>query len=235
MKTGLYLIGLMLVLGLKAQAQTRTGSQDGVIAIDVLLLPDDNAAQFSRTINSKLREKYPQGYALDASHSPHITLLQRYVRAKDLGSVESAIQKALSGVDIRQMVMKAASFYPAPSGGQGLLLMEIDPTPDLKSLQAKVIDAVQPYSVKGGTATAFIQDTGELINQFTIDFVEGFITKASGDKFLPHITLGLAPMDYLNQLKSQPFPDLSFHPTQLAIFHLGNFGTAREKLWVLPQ
>ncbi len=234
MKTGLYLLGLSLLLGWKVQAQTQTAKSEEVIAIDVLLLPDDQANQFSTNINTKLREQYPQGYALDAKHNPHITLLQRYVRVADLPAVETAIQKVLMGQDITKLLLKATSFYPAPSGAQGLLLLEIDPTEELKSLQAKVIAAVQPYSVKGGTAAAFVKDTGELINQFTIDFVEGFITKASGDKFLPHITLGLAPMDYLAGLKSQPFPGFSFKATHLAIFHLGNFGTAREKLWVLP-
>jgi hypothetical protein len=187
---------LSLMLGCKVQAQTQAATSDEVIAIDVLLLPDEQATQFSTNVNTKLREQYPQGYALDAKHNPHITLLQRYVRTSDLASVETAIQKVMMGQDITQLVLNASSFYPAPSGAQGLLLLEIDPTPELKSLQAKVIDAVQPYTIKGGTAAAFVQDSGELISPFTIEFVEGFIPKASGDKFLPHITLGLAPMDY---------------------------------------
>lgn len=238
MKAGLYFMGLILMVGLNAQAQapapTLASNHDSLIAIDVLLLPDAQATQFSQSINAKLREQYPQGYALDASHRPHITLLQRYVRSKDMSYIEAAIQKALMGVDLQQLLLKASSYYPAPSGPQGLLLMVIDPTAELKALQAKVIEAVQPFAVQGGTASAFIQDKGEQINQFTIDYVENFVGKSNGDKFLPHITLGLAPMDYLNQLNSQPFPAFSFKPTQLAIFHLGNFGTAREKLWATP-
>jgi hypothetical protein len=238
MKTGLYLLGLLLMAGLNAQAQaqapTLASSRDSLIAIDVLLLPDVQGTTFSQSINAKLREQYPQGYALDDTHHPHITLLQRYVRARDMGIMEAAIQKALMGIDVKQIVLKATSYFPAPSGAQGLLLMEIDPTAELKALQAKIINAVQPFAVNGGTASAFIQDRGEQINQFTIDFVEGFVGRATGDKFLPHITLGLAPMPYLNQLKDQPFPAFTFRPTQLAIFHLGNFGTARERLWATP-
>ena len=30
--------------------------------------------------NARLRANYPAGFALDAEHRPHITLVQRYVR-----------------------------------------------------------------------------------------------------------------------------------------------------------
>lgn len=36
-----------------------------------------------KSLNTQLRENYPAGYALDATHLPHVTLLQRFVRAKD--------------------------------------------------------------------------------------------------------------------------------------------------------
>ena len=51
-----------------------------LIAINVLLDPDAATVEKARAVNARLREDYPDGFALDANHAPHITLLQRFVR-----------------------------------------------------------------------------------------------------------------------------------------------------------
>ena len=48
-----------------------------LIAIDVLLEPDRPMADKVKSLNAWLREHYQAGYALDATHMPHVTLLQR--------------------------------------------------------------------------------------------------------------------------------------------------------------
>ncbi len=68
---------------------------DQLIAIDVLLEPDATMVEKAKIVNSQLRVDYPQGYALDASHAAHITLLQRYVRTKDLDAVFAAVDKVI--------------------------------------------------------------------------------------------------------------------------------------------
>ncbi len=49
-------------------------------AIDVSIDPDEQAIERARVINARLVESLPQGWALDDTHKPHITTLQRYVR-----------------------------------------------------------------------------------------------------------------------------------------------------------
>ena len=66
-------------------------NDDELIAIDVLLKPDRSMTDKSKSINARLRENYQAGYALDATHMPHVTLLQRFVRAKDFDAVTAAI------------------------------------------------------------------------------------------------------------------------------------------------
>ena len=44
----------------------------------------------ANALNARLRGNYPAGYVLDATHAPHVTLLQRFVRAKDLDAVTAA-------------------------------------------------------------------------------------------------------------------------------------------------
>src|SRR5687768_4130366 len=69
---------------------------DSLTAIDVLLLPDQTMIDRAQRANAQLRENYPQGFALDAEHRTHITILQRYVRTKDLKAVHDAVNRVLN-------------------------------------------------------------------------------------------------------------------------------------------
>ena len=62
------------------EAAAMKTTTDQLIAIDVLLEPDHAMIEKSNSTNARLRGNYPAGYALDASHAPHVTMLQRYVR-----------------------------------------------------------------------------------------------------------------------------------------------------------
>lgn len=46
-----------------------------VTAIDVLLEPDATMLQRSAANNARLLKLFPMGFALDATHNPHITLI----------------------------------------------------------------------------------------------------------------------------------------------------------------
>ena len=63
---------------------TKQTSDDKLVAIDILLEPDQTMIAKARAVNAGLRGNYPGGYELDATHAPHVTLLQRFVRAKRL-------------------------------------------------------------------------------------------------------------------------------------------------------
>ena len=69
-------------------------------AIDVLIDPDEKAIERARTINARLLKSLPQGWALDDTHKPHITTLQRYVRTADLEKVYDAVEKIIADTDI---------------------------------------------------------------------------------------------------------------------------------------
>src|SRR5437899_1726325 len=57
---------------------------NAITAIDILLEPDATMIQHATDTNDRLRKVFPKGFALDASHRPHVTLVQRFVRTKDL-------------------------------------------------------------------------------------------------------------------------------------------------------
>jgi hypothetical protein len=107
----------------------------------------------------------------------------------------------------------------------------IEPTDDLIKYQKKLIDAVAPFTVETGTAAAFVTTKEDPdINQPTIDYVTTFVPKETGEKFNPHVTIGLATQDYLKKMLDEKFEPFTFSPTGASVYHLGNFGTARQQL-----
>ena len=80
-----------------------------LIAINVLLLPDAATAEKAVHTNARLLNNYPAGFALDANHAPHITLLQQFVRRADLAAVANAVAAALGSEEIITSTPRASA------------------------------------------------------------------------------------------------------------------------------
>ena len=209
----------------------RAAEQDPVTAIDILLEPDQTMIEKATAANDRLREAYPKGFALDETHRPHISTLQRYVRTADLDQVYEAVGNVLAGERPSSWELKAYKYFYVVWDELGLAGILIEPTDDLIRYQEKLIDAVAPFTVETGTAAAFVTDQEDPdINQPTIDYVAHYVPDASGDKFKPHVTIGLAPPEYLDKMLEEKFEAFTFSPARAGVYHLGNFGTAREEL-----
>ena len=201
---------------------------DQLVAIDVLLEPDHTMIEKSNAANARLRGNYPAGYALDATHAPHVTMLQRYVRAKDLNAVTAALTKVFATERPTDLRLKAKGYEYAIWSGVAVTVFVVERTPELMRLHQKVIDAVAPFSVNGGTSAAFI-DTPS--NSEIVGYVEQFVPKSSGEHYWPHVTLGVANEAFVKGMKAEPFEGFPFKADGVAIYQLGNFGTASKKLW----
>lgn len=230
------LLGALSLLPLTASqpAHSQPGSTPAIIAIDVLIEPDAVMANNAKAINTQLRRNYPQGYALDATHLPHITLVQRYIRFKDLEAVKTAVAKVFASQNLSSMQLTATSYITSTWGSTGLLLYNVERTTQLQQLEDKIVAAVQPYAVTGGTAAAFVRSPAEQIDPKTIQWVEDFVPAHSGEKYEPHVTLGLAHPEFLKTLKAAPFASFAFRPASIAIYQLGNLGTAQKNLASWP-
>jgi hypothetical protein len=88
-------------------------------------------------------------------HSPHVTLLQRFVRTADLDQLYAAANKVLAGVNRTDLNLKAVKYYYIPAGPLGLSGIVAEPTPALLKLQQEMIDAVAPFTVPIATSGAF--------------------------------------------------------------------------------
>jgi len=201
-----------------------------VTAIDIALEPDATMIQRAEAANALLRKVFPTGYALDATHRPHITMLQRFVRTADLDKVYAAVGDVLAG-EPAEWLLKAIKYDYVVWDKQGVTVIRIERTAELIPFQQKLIDAVAPFTVETGTAAAFFTTPEDPdINQPTIDYVTRYVPDSSGAKFEPHVTVGVAPPDYLKTMVAEPFDAFTFSPAALSVFQLGNFGTARKRL-----
>jgi len=214
-----------------APVHTAQAQQNPVIAIDTLLVPDQTMVRHASDANARLRKVFPNGFALDATHSPHISMLQRYVQTVDLDKVFAAVGNVLGSEKITTWKLKAFKYYYIPSGEIGLAGIVIEPADDLLRLQQKLIDAVAPFAVKAATAAAFFStEEGRDIQPALIEYVADFVPKSSGKNFNPHVTIGVATQDYLKKMLAEPFETFTFSPAGAAVYHLGTFGTAQKRL-----
>ncbi len=206
-------------------------TENQVTAIDVVLEPDAAMIKHAETVNARLLKVFPKGFALDASHHPHLSTLQRYVRTADLDAVYAAVGKVLAKENPARWQLKAFKYYYLPWKDIGLAGIVVRPTDDWLRLQQELIDAVAPYTVKTATAAAFVTTPAEPdINQPTIDYVAAFVPDHSGNHFNPHVTVGIATQDYLNKMLAEPFKAFTFSPVGASVYKLGNFGTAQKQL-----
>lgn len=222
------IIGLILAL---AFSITASAKNNALTAIDIALEPDAIMKAYAQQINKRLLKAYPEGFALDATHHPHITLVQCYVRTASLDKVYAAISKRLAEGNEGNKQLKAYQYNIYPWQGLGVAVVAIKPTAELFKLQHDLVKAVAPYTVKTGTAAAFYTTVDSPdINQSTINYVVKFIPEASGKNYHPHLTLGVATLAYLKTLLAQPVAEFTFIPAGVTIYQLGNYGTARKKL-----
>jgi hypothetical protein len=242
MWTGFSLLSLCLLL-LTACTNTQTvkttsATQEPVTAIDILLEPDATMLKHAAAVNARLLKVYPKGFALDALHTPHITLIQRYVRTADLDKVYNAAGNVLTSKKITDWKLTAFKYYYLPDKDIGVAGIVIKPTAELLKLQQELIDAVAPYTVNTGTAAAFATTPENAdIQPALIDYIEVFVPKYSGKHFNPHVTVGVASQNYLKEMLAEPFAEFTFSPASASIYQLGSYGTAMKKLnvWELTH
>lgn len=202
-----------------------------VTAIDILLEPDATMLQHSADNNARLFKIFPKGFTLDATHTPHITMIQRYVHTAYLDEVYAAVGKVLGSANVTGMKLLAFKYYYIPTGTNGLAGIVAKPTLELLKLQADLVAAVTPFTVETGDSAAFVTTPDDpIIDPALIVYVSAFVPQASGEHFNPHVTTGVAPKEYLDKMLAEPFEPFTFSPAGAAVYQLGQFGTAARKL-----
>jgi hypothetical protein len=127
--------------------------------------------------------------------------------------------------------LEAFKYYYLPSGTTGVVGIVARTIPELLKLQQDVIAAVAPFTVKTGTIAAFVAGHDDpAIDALMIEYVSTFVPKASGEHFNPHVSTGVAPREYLDNMLAEPFESFMFSPAGAAVYQIGPYGTAAKKL-----
>src|SRR5271169_305636 len=224
-------LGLTALLG---NAEKSSAESSPATAIDIALEPDATMREHAQADNARVLKAFPEGFALDATHHPHISMLQQFVRTADLDKVYAAADKVFVSEKPMSWKLKAFKYYYIPSPPIGLAGIVVEPTEDLHRLQQELIEAVTPFTVKTGTPAAFMStEGGRDIQPFLIKYVAYFVKIAAGKKFNPHVTIGVGTLPYLKKMLAEPFEAFTFSPAGASVYQLGSFGTARKELKAL--
>lgn len=205
-------------------------SAENILAIDVLLNPGEKMLEKAGEYNTRLRKEFPEGFALDASHAPHITIIQAYVKERDLGKIENELEKMLRNFNLKELDLQAKGLYYIPFEDKGLAGITIKKE-ELMDFHKQVISMMETFSVNDGTGAAFVaRPDGEEIMEATVEYVNNFKKDSSGEKFNPHVTIGVASQDFLEQMLNEPFEEFKFNIESVGIYQLGEMGTAQKEL-----
>jgi hypothetical protein len=226
------LVAMALMTGTaSAQQSPSAAGDDAVTAIDILLEPDATMLQHAAANNDRLLKVFPKGFALDATHRPHITLIQRFVRTADLGKVYAAAHRVFAAANVKAMKLEAFKYYYVSAGAVGVAGICAKPTAEILKLQADIIAAVAPFAVETGPIGAFTAPHNDSATDAAlIDYVSTFVPKQTGNNFNPHVSTGVAPREYLDKMLTEPFEQFTFSPSGAAVYQLGPLGTAEKKL-----
>ena len=201
-------------------------------AIDILINPDAASLEHAKKWNERMRQSEPHGFALDAQHAPHISLVQQYVGTADLDEVFAAVENTVADTDLPSISFTSAKIgHVGSSGGNTLAVVDLKPGPGVLDFQIRLIEAIAPFRGWGGTAAAYFTDAAEPdINEPTLHWIEHYVPEHSGDRFSAHITVGLAKEADIARIEAEPVAEFTVRPAGIAIFQLGNNGTARKEL-----
>jgi hypothetical protein len=206
-------------------------------AVDILIEPDHDSIERARGVNRRMPLSIPAGITLDDTHLPHITMLQRYLVTGDLDEAYAAIEQTLATTDAASLSYHVPGItYSEHWGppGQAAAVLGVEPNQQVLDLQAALVAAVAPYTGSAGTDGAFVRDPGEEISQTTKDWVETYVPDQTGRNYTAHLTVGLDTVEHLKELQAEPFDAFDVHPLSLAVYQLGNNGTARTLLKAWP-
>lgn len=190
------------------------------LAIDVVLIPPDDVLTICRKINAELRNQDKRGFPFDATHWPHITLLQQYIPTAKLPEIFHVLKSIASNTP--PLTLQVTHIHSEVFEGLKISGFEIAQTKDMLRLGLSVTDALEPW-IASGDEHSWYRDPGETIRLGSLRWLEQFRNKTFA-KHHPHITLGVGPTPTFQNLP------IDFTASRLAVCHLGNFNTCRKIL-----
>jgi len=149
---------------------------------------------------------------------PHISLAMGVIRQDDLVTVQKILKTIAEQTNplILQISKQYSESIPT---GETVLGLKIKPTDALLLLHQHIMEKLTPYVFYDATLDELFDLNAE---PQTVKWVNEFKQSSSGQKFWPHITVGISE-------SSCEFSREPFLVSELAIFHLGTYCTCPVK------
>ncbi len=191
------------------------------LAANFVLLPPPEIWESATLLNEQINEGTQKPEIIfNATHFPHITLVQAYIDTHDLETITEKMEK-LAG-ESAALELTASKITKDELGFASLNIELTDPLSDLHGKVLELLqDSFRPYNNEG-----FFLDSGETVPKVNYEYTEKFHEL---ETYVPHITLGK-----LHE-KIPEWAPKKFTAATLAFCQLGNWGTCRKilKAWQL--
>ena len=190
------------------------------IAVDVAILLSGAARAAVERLNAGFDPAPDAGFRFDASHHPHVTLSQHFVRRGRLPGVRRLVGGVVGRFDAFEARVTGAR------AGRTSQVLTVEASAPLRRLHERLMDALREEEV-AGDADAFQAD-GAPARPADVAWVAGFRERSSYARYDPHVTVGIGP----RPLSTAPF---RFPVDEIALCRLGRFCTCRDRLasWTL--
>ena len=184
-------------------------------AVDVAILLPAAARAIAERLNAGFDPGPDAGFRFDASHHPHVTLSQHFVARERL----SEARRLVGGVVARFEAFEVQVTGARP--GRTSQVLTVEPSPPLRQLHERLMDALRGHEVAGGPAA--FQAREAPARPADVDWVAGFRDRSSYASYDPHVTVGIGP----RPVSTAPF---RFPVEEIALCRLGRFCTCRDRL-----
>jgi hypothetical protein len=198
------------------------------VALDILLLPGPRLAAAARALNAALVAAGHPAITFGPQATPHLTLAQLFVAPESLARLAASLRAAAlpaSGPPLAATGLGAASF-----AGRQALSIVVETTPALVALHDRVRALAAPFATRGDAAGFFRAPGAPEIHPGTVAYASDFLARHAGPAWAPHVTVGLAEDAAAGALLARPFTPVTEPAAALALWRLGEYGTAAEPL-----
>jgi len=193
------------------------------LPVDLAILLPAETGRAATDLNRLLLERHPNGYPLDDTHLPHITLIQQFVQTAAIDRLSGVVESFLS--EFSPMSLRAEG----PGKGGSTVHVRIAEMESLEALHRRAHASLGAFAASGGHAVSFFS-AGMPARPGDAEWIV-----ASLENFNPHITLGVGELVDLDAVG--PLAPWLFDVDRVALCHVGAHGTCRRILreWRLTE
>jgi 2'-5' RNA ligase len=193
----------------------------GKIAVDVVLLPSQEATNQAIEANKRLLKQYSDQIILDKEHClPHISLAMGCLDKQDIPIIEKILHTIAGKYNPGQLNIAGISIG-TDALGEKISSFEVKKTDKLRLLHEEVMQSTAPYFRYDVTEEMVLSPP--TADESTLLWIKNYPDKSAFSNFSPHITIAYG------QLGEFSF-SAEFQASKLALCHLGNHCTCRKVL-----